>query len=302
MRIDGHAHVVHPDWHGEPWWDGVARLGGSILGVPAEAIREGVIPSLWDEDGSGQLGAMDQAGIDVAVMLCYDWTTEEHLGDAPVGWREQNDWYERFAKDHPDRIRWGFGVDPRRDGALEAFEEAVRDRGAIALKLHPCGGFYINDRAVYPFLEKAGELGVPVVFHVGPEPGPLYSKWSDPLLLDEVAADFPDLKLQAAHTGNAAWRETLAVASVKPNVHLDLSGWQVRFRRNPERFYADVREVLDVAGPNRVMWGTDAPYYRTLVSDDDWLKGFEGAPKGMFTEEEMDAVLGGTAAAFYALG
>lgn len=301
MRVDGHCHALQEAWHGEPWWQGLARLGSSLLGAPAEALREGVLPAYWDEDGSGQLGAMDEAGIDVAVMLCYDWTAEEHLGPAPVGWREQNDWYARFAESNPERIRWAFGSDPRHDGALAAFEEAVRDRGAVALKLHPAGGWYLNDRVVYPFLEKAGELDVPVVFHVGPEPGPLYSKWSDTWLLDEVAADFPDLRIQAAHTGNAAWRDALAVASVKPNVNLDLSGWQVRALRNPERFYADVREVLDTVGPARVMWGSDAPYYRALATDKDYVAAFADAPEGTFTDEEVAAILGGTAASFYGL-
>lgn len=301
MRVDGHCHVLQEGWHGEPWWQGVARLGSSLLGVPAEAIREGVLPAYFDEDGSGQLGSMDEAAVDVAVMLCYDWTTEEHLGPAPVGWREQNEWYATFAEANPDRVRWGFGADPRREGALAAFEEAVRDRGAVALKLHPSNGWYLNDRAAYPFLEKAGELGVPVVFHVGPEPAPLYSKWSEPRLLDEVAADFPDLRIQAAHTGSGAWRDTLVVASAKPNVYLDLSGWQVRFLRNPGRFYADVREVLEVAGPGRVMWGSDAPYFRPLVPDRDYAAAFAEAPEGTFTADELEAILGGTAASFYGL-
>lgn len=301
VRVDGHCHVIQEDWFGEPWWQGVARLGAALLEAPPEALRKGVLPSYFDRDGAGQLGAMEQAGLDVAVMLCHDWTTEEHLGRAPVGWREQNDWYAEFAAANPERIRWGFGADPRHEGALEAFEEAVRDRGAVALKLHPSNGWYLNDRVAYPFLERAGELGVPVVFHTGPEPGPLYSKWSDPWLLDDVAADFPDLRIQAAHAGNAAWRDALGVASVKPNVYLDLSGWHLRFLRNPERFYGDVREVVETVGAHRVMWGTDAPYYRALVADDDWAAAFADAPAGTFTEDEVEAILGGTAAAFYDL-
>lgn len=302
MLVDGHAHVLQEGWHGEPWWQGVARVASSILGgVPTELIRENVVPAYFDDDGSVQLGAMEDAGLDVSVMLCYDWTTEEHLGEAAVGWREQNDWYADFAAKNPERIRWAFGCDPRREGGLAAFEESVRDRGAIALKLHPAGGFYLNHRAVYPFLEKAAELDVPVVCHVGPEPTPLYSKWAQPILLDDLAADFPDLRFQAAHTGNAAWRETLVVASVKPNVYCDLSGWQPRYARNPERFYRDVREVIDTVGHHRVMWGTDAPYYRALVPDSEWMKAFAEAPDGMFSDDELEAILGGTAAAFYGL-
>jgi predicted TIM-barrel fold metal-dependent hydrolase len=302
MRIDAHCHVAQEPWHGEPWWQGVARLGAAVLpGVEPEMVREGILPAYFDTDGSSQLGAMDAGGIDLAVMLCYDWTTEEHLGPAPVGWREQNAWYRDFAARNPERIRWGFGADPRHDGALEAFRTAVLEDGAICLKLHPANGFLLNDPVVYPFFRVADELGVPVVTHVGPEPAPLYSKWAQPILLDDVAADFPDVRIQAAHTGNALWLEVLAVAGSKPNVYCDLSGWQLRFSRNPRRFYDDVREVLEAVGAHRVMWSTDAPYYRALLSDGDYLKAFTEAPDGVFSDEEIEWITGRTAQAFYGL-
>jgi predicted TIM-barrel fold metal-dependent hydrolase len=301
VRIDAHAHVAHEGWIGEPWWQGLSRMGASILGVPADTIREHALPAYFDEDGSGQLGAMDEAGLDLAVLFNHDWTLAEALGRPPVGWREANEWYASFAERHSERIRWGFGADPRHDGALEAFQEAVRDRGAVCLKIHPSAGFSLDDPVVYPFLEEAGRLGVPAVFHVGPEVTPLPSRWSEPSALDQVAADFPDLKIQAAHTGNAAWREIVAVASVKPNVYCELSGWQHRFLANPTRFYDNVREVLDYVGHRRVMWGTDAPYYRALVTDADWIRAFTDAPDGTFSAEEVEAILGGTAAEFNGL-
>lgn len=300
MLVDGHAHVAQEAWVGEPWWQGVARTGEAILNVPAETLREAVIPALFDEDGSAHLGAMDEAGVDVSVMFAFDWTTEEHLGSAPVGWPEQNQWYRSFAAANPGSVRWGFGADPRHDGAEEAFAEAVRE-GAVCLKLHPANGFFLNDPVVYPMVERARDLGVPVVCHVGPEPGPLYSKWSEPILLDDLAADFPEVRFQAAHTGGGAWRQALAVASVKPNVYCDLSGWQVRFLRNPTRFYDDVREVLETVGERRVMWGTDSPYYRPLLPDSEWARAFSDAPEGTFTGEEVEAILGGTASEFFGL-
>ena len=99
-----------------------------------------------------------------------------------------------------------------------------------------------------------------MVIHTGPSVGPLYSKWSQPILLDALAADFPEVRIQAAHTGNASWREVLAVASVKPNVSCDLSGWQLRWQRSPSRFYADLREVVDTVGAHRVR--TAQEFYR----------------------------------------
>ena len=302
MYVDAHVHVAQESWIAETWWRAVSKAGAEVLpGVTPEMVRETIVPALFDPDGSSQLGAMEAAGVDVAVMYPYDWSQADQLGQATTGWREQNDWYRNFAASQPDRIRWGFGADPRRSDALEAFERAVRDDGAVCLKLHPAAGFAMTDPAVYPFMETARDLGVPVVVHVGPNVAPLYSKWSDPLLLDELAADFPDVKIQAAHTGNAAWRECLAIASVKPNVFCDLSGWQPRFARNPDRFYADVREVVELVGPQRVTWSTDGPYYRPLVSDADYLRAFTQAPEGTFSAEEVEWITGRTAVEFYGL-
>ncbi|MGH2662522.1 MAG: amidohydrolase family protein [Actinomycetota bacterium] len=302
MRVDGHSHAVQESWFGEGWWQALARRGEKELGAPAALIRENVIPALFDEDGSSQLGAMDAAGIDVAVMFPHDWSLEPNLGPAATGWREHNDWYAGLAERHPDRIRWGFGVDPRHPGALEAFTEAVRDRGAVCLKLHPGGGFALDDPVARPFLDRAGELGVPVVLHVGPIPPPLDSSLARPELLDRVAADFPDLRIQAAHTGNEEWRAVAAIAERRTNVRCDLSGWQLRYRDNQEEFHADVREVLKAVGPGRVMWGTDAPYYRPLTPDDEWVAAFVEWEQAPLDPGELDAVLGQTASSFYGLG
>ena len=92
------------------------------------------------------------------------------------------------------------------------------------------------------------------------------------------------------------------MASVKPNLSCDLSGWQLRWQRSPSRFYADLREVLDTVGAHRVMWGTDAPYYRAVVPDDEWLRAFSAAPDGALTEDEITWITGRTAQEFYRLG
>jgi predicted TIM-barrel fold metal-dependent hydrolase len=301
VRVDAHCHAAQEGWFGLPWWQALAERGQDVTGAPAQVLRETLIPALFDQDGSGQLGAMEAAGVDVAIMYPHDWSLEKHLGRPPVGWKEQNDWYARLADAHADRIKWGFGVDPRHEIAVEAFSEAVRDRGAVCLKLHPSGGWPLDDPVARPLLERAGELAVPVVIHIGPTPEPLNSDLGSPARLDRVAADFPDLAIQAAHVGNEDWLEVLDVMDRRPNVACDLSGWQLSFREDPDDFYRRVRQVLDRVGADRVMWGTDAPYYRPLVSDDDWMTAFAGAPEGFWSAEEAEAVMAGTATRFYSL-
>ncbi|HWC32199.1 MAG TPA: amidohydrolase family protein [Actinomycetota bacterium] len=140
-----------------------------------------------------------------------------------------------------------------------------------------------------------------VVFHVGPEPSPLDSRWSEPRLLADVARRYPDVRFLAAHCGNEAWRETLDAVRDLNNVSIDLSGWQVRFAQDAGRFYEDVSEVLDALGAERVMWGTDPPYYRPLVPDSRWLAAFTEAPDGTFATEEVDMITGANAVSFFGL-
>lgn len=86
------------------------------------------------------------------------------------------------------------------------------------------------------------------------------------------------------------------------NVSVDLSGWQARYLQEPAEFYLDVRMVLDAFGPDRVLWGTDPPYYRGAVPDADWVAAFADAPNGTFEDDEVEAILGGSAAGLYGLG
>ena len=302
LRVDAHCHVAQEDWVGREWWDAYAEEAARRVDLPAETVRELVVPAMFDADGSSQLASMETAGVDVAVAFPMDWTRSPALSPAPVGWREQNAWYERFATQNPGRIRWGFGADPRHDGALDAFEDAVASRGAICLKVHPGGGFRIDDPVVHPFLERARELRVPVVVHVGPLPPPLDASGADPVLVARVAERFPDLRFLAGHCGNEAWRETVRALSALANVSVDLSGWQARYLQEPAEFYLDVRAVLDAFGSDRVLWGTDPPYYRGAVPDADWVAAFADAPRGTFADGEVEAILGGAAAAFYGLG
>lgn len=296
MRVDAHCHAARREWYGEGWWRALAERGAGALGVPAELLLESILPAMFDDDGSMQIAAMDQAGVDVAVMFAFDWSLHDRVGGGDVDWRVHNAWYEQTAARNPGRIRWGFGVDPRHEGAVDAFRDAV-GRGAVCLKLHPGGGFALDDPVARPLLEAARDLGVPAVLHVGPLPKPLDSSLATAGRLDAVAAAFPDLRIQASHTGNDEWREVVAVAERRDNVWCDISGWQEHTREDPGPIRSRIREVVDRVGADRVMWGTDAPYYRPLVPDDAWA----GFTEESLTDAQRADVMGGTAARFFGL-
>ena len=193
--------------------------------------------------------------------------------------------------------------DPRRPDSTALLERAVKELGMVGLKVHPAAGFFPNDRVVYPMYEKALELDIPVMVHTGPEPKPLYSRHCQPVHVDDVAADFPDLDIVLAHAGLSAWwQEAAGIASVAPNVHLDISGWQPIARLRPREFYATLRTMVDTVGAGRIMWGSDYPALRLLLSEKAWAEAITDPPPvaqelGVsFSDEEVAAMMGDNAA------
>ena len=136
--------------------------------------------------------------------------------------------------------------------------------------------FYPDDRDVYPLYAAIEELGVPALFHSGQTGigagtrggGGIRLKYSNPLLLDDVAVDFPDLTIIIAHPSFPWQDEALAVATHKPRVYIDLSGW------SPKYFPPQLVQYANSLLKHKVLFGSDFP----LISPDRWLKDFDQLP------------------------
>jgi predicted TIM-barrel fold metal-dependent hydrolase len=177
------------------------------------------------------------------------------------------------AARHPDVLVPFASVDPNeRAGALARLRDLVA-AGARGLKLHPSlQGFAPNATMAYPLYEAAAELGLPVVFHSGqtgigaglPGGRGIRLRYSDPMLVDDVAADLPSLTIILAHPAVPWQDEAIAVATHKANVFVDLSGWAPR--------YFPAQLVRAVNGPLRrkALFGSDFP----LITPDRWLAEF----------------------------
>jgi predicted TIM-barrel fold metal-dependent hydrolase len=138
---------------------------------------------------------------------------------------------------------------------------------------------------------------MPVVVHTGSQPAPMKFRFARPIYLDDVAADFPELKIIAAHVGHAMWEEAVLLAGIKTNIYFDFSGWQIAFNEHPGDFYRMLRRVIDDVGPWRVFFGTDGPYLDILCPIDKWMKAviepdLSSAPEVSFTKEETDIIMG----------
>ncbi len=161
---------------------------------------------------------LDAAGLEQAVVLPVDATTAR---GKTVYTNEQI--AELCAMS--DRLVGFASVDPRQPDAPEALARAVRGLGLRGLKLAPAmQEFYPDDRSVYPLYERAAELGVPVLFHAGMswEPGSRL-KFGHPLRFEDVAVDFPGLRIVLAHLAWPWVVEAVALALKYPNVYLDTS-------------------------------------------------------------------------------
>ena len=245
---------------------------------------------------------MDEAGVEKVMIMPVDWGLVPAFKDSTLDIWEQHRLHAEAAGRYPDRIITFACFDPRRPDAVQLLDRAVSELGMVGLKIHPAAGFFPNDRAVYPMYEKALDLGIPVMVHTGPEPKPLYSRHCQPIYVDDVAADFPDLNIILAHAGLSAWwQEAAGVASVAPNVYLDISGWQAMARLRPAEFYATLRSLIDTVGARRIMWGSDYPALRLLLSEAAWAKSISepseiAQEKGIgFSEEEVSGIMGDNA-------
>jgi hypothetical protein len=146
--------------------------------------------------------------------------------------------------------------------------------GVRGFKFHPnVQGYFPNDRAAYPLYEVIEALGVPAIFHTGQTGigardrggGGVRLKYSNPMYLDDLAVDFPDLRIVMAHPSFPWQDEALAVATHKPNVFIDLSGW------SPKYFPPLLIQYANTLLKDKVLFGSDYP----LLMPDRWLADFE---------------------------
>jgi len=166
-------------------------------------------------------------------------------------------------------------VDPLRGAAAVAqARRLVTEHGARGFKFHPSlQGFSPDNPAYYPLWAQIESLGVPALFHTGqtgigaglPGGRGIKLRLSDPMLLDDVAADFPGLTVILAHP-SVPWADSaISMATHKSNVFIDLSGW------SPKYFPPALVRAANSYLQDKVLFGTDFP----LLTPERWLRDFD---------------------------
>jgi predicted TIM-barrel fold metal-dependent hydrolase len=259
--IDIHVHVATGDALHQATEQGAAQaaaaeayFGAARLHVPPDEVAE----------------LYRRLGI-VAVIFDVDQ-------EARTGMRTSNDDIADAVRRHPD-VFIGFGsVDPNRGpAALEETRRCIEQLGLKGMKFHPgVQAFAPNDPRFYPLWETCSQLRVPVIFHSGMSGigagtaggGGIRLKYAQPLLLDDVAVDFPELTIIAAHPAWPWQEEALAMARHKANVYLDLSGWA------PKYFPPSLVQQANSLLQDKVLFGSDYP----VISTERWLAEFAELP------------------------
>ena len=207
------------------------------------------------------LKTMDEVGYDYVVISDVKmWSYRSHfqlIMDTGI------DQINEYVQKGNGRIIGGVSYNPFRiDDSIRDIEKAVKEYGFKYAYFHPITfGLSPNDKKCYPLYAKCSELGVPVGMQVGHSAEPLPSWVGHPMDVDEVAIDFPNLKINLSHTGYPWVDEWCSMIFRHPNVYGDISAY------NPRNLSAETVKFMNSSrGREKVMFGSNG-YGLKLTKD-----------------------------------
>ena len=206
--------------------------------------------------------------------------------------RISNEEIAEAAAENSDIMVAFASIDPHkgRTGAIEA-RRLIADYGVKGFKFHPpIQNFHPHDRMAWPIYEVIAEHKLPAIYHTGHSGmgtgmrggGGIRLRYGQPMLVDDVAVDFPDMKIILAHPSWPWTDEALSMALHKPNVYIDLSGW------SPKYFPPQIVQYANTQIGHKFLFGSDFP----LITPDRWLAAFE---KSEFRDSVREPILKGNA-------
>jgi hypothetical protein len=208
-------------------------------------------------------------------MACVVFTVD---GKNQTHAHVSNDDVLAFAERNDDIVIPFVSVDPTRGTAGVREAERLIQTGRVrGFKLHPqTQAFFANDPAIYPFYEVIEAAKLPIIVHTGHSGmgtwmrggGGIRLKYGNPMLLDDVAVDFPDMPIILAHPSFPWQDEALSVCLHKPQVYIDLSGW------SPKYFPPNLIQYANTQLKHKVLFGSDYP----VLTPDRWLRDFAALP------------------------
>jgi len=205
-------------------------------------------------------------------IACVIFPVDEPLTGRP---RVSNESVAEFADANSDIAIAFASVNPHRGPEAVAEAKRLVASGKIhGFKFHPpLQEFFPDDRVAYPLYEVIAEARLPVIFHTGHSGigsgmrggGGVRQKYGNPLPIDDVAVDFPDMPIIMAHPSFPWQDEAISICLHKRQVYIDLSGW------SPKYFSPTLIQYANTLLKHKVLFGSDYP----MLTPDRWLADFE---------------------------
>lgn len=274
MIIDFHIHLSRPE-HEHPWVMDWMRAN-----LPDEDL-ETLIENVLTPSGIREYLSANQiewaVGLAEVSPITTGWAGNEYVGE-----------FCQEANALPDPVEGPRGrlvpfasINPFVVNDLaQELEKLVNEFGFRGIKLYPpYQHHYPNDSRMYPLYAKAQELGLPMLVHTGSS---VFKgariKYADPLLLDDVAIDFPDLKILLAHSGRPFWYEqAFWMARRHENVYMEVSGLPAK---KLLKYFPRLEELS-----HKVVYGSDWP------GNPDLRRNVEAIENLEISEEAKRAIL-----------
>ncbi|MFS4581485.1 amidohydrolase family protein [Phaeobacter sp. C3_T13_0] len=257
--LDIHTHAEEPcGCHSDDGYDDLQSSMASYFGAP------------WQHPPTIPQTAAHYREQNIAAVI-FPVDAERETGYR----RYSNDEVLEQVKDNSDVLIPFASIDPWKGKmAVREARRLIEKCGVKGFKFHPTmQGFFANDRMAYPFYEVLAEHGCVALFHTGQTGvgsgmrggNGMRLKYSNPMYMDDVAVDFPDMNIVLAHPSFPWQEEALAVAQHKPNVYIDLSGW------SPKYFPPILVRYCNSILKKKVLFGSDWP----MITPERWLADFD---------------------------
>jgi uncharacterized protein len=301
--IDCHCHIASEEHTPRSFIEGslanmVAALSAQGVPVTSRKLMTMFLNKMHDPLCDELIGEMEDAGISKSVLLIADFSYA--LKDCVLTIEESFQKHREVLVRHPGKFEVFGGVDPRwgRDG-IALFERSLADFGFRGFKVYPPCGFSPSDPALFPYYELCAHYHAPVLVHIGPTSPVLDFTVSSPFLLDEAARLFPTVNFILAHGAVSFVEECTMMCRFRPNVYLDISGFQATLGYDPSA--RAVRAITSVGISHKVLFGTDFPVFRlqgdqknfvdTLIAEHGPLSELNEREKSLIFSRNVERLL-----------
>lgn len=250
----------------------------------------------------GVIEALDEGGIDLGVVFPLTFMPPDGQ------WQKMNDMTSDYVQQYPDRLVGCAIINPQDiTASLKELERAFDDLHLKGVKLHPSmQDCFANNTNLFPLFSYCQEKRSPILFHSGASVPSHPDKYSQPMLLDDVAVEFPDLKIIVAHAGRPFYQEAALLLRKHPNVYVDICANKGRTGGTALLEMALTFIKIYADGLKKTLFGSDFPVFSPTETLQDLrdLKEFskpESLGGTLISDDELEGMLGNNAASLFEL-